>query len=483
MSDADVDDFFKDLDDDFDKVEEEQLVSEESKTVIEPNIIDNIFLDINTIDEALSCIEKGISNRKSINDFLPIPRAMSLESVLRNYNGLINSEYLGIINKILNYAKEAESVASNNISDKYKIIFPELISILSNPYQYAKFVELLEFTSSEAISQVVPKFESLFNINKELSLVLSISLNTDFNRGDKVLDDETRREISMLIVIITELHEIDVMLTSRLSAVVLDIAPNLCSLIGQETTTQLIYHTGSLLQLSKIPSCNLENIGGKNMKENKSGTVNNYTKHRGYIWHSDIIQQQPYENHKQLIRMLCSKISLAARVDAGQQGPSKNCELGIKWRKEILDKIVKIKNPPNLAEVKALPVPEDQPKKKRAGRKFRKYKEQFKLSKSRQLQNRMEFGKQEKTVLDAYGEEVGLGMSNSRLGRASSSIPTTTAKVSKTLKRKLNEVNSTTQEYFNTIQERTNSSSVVTSNEENKKSKATNHKDWYQNHL
>lgn len=479
MSDGEEEDFFKDLDDDFEHAvsEPQEVIVNESETDIHEFEDDNIFQDIDDINHILRLIEKGENNAMYIKEILPIPRAISVEKSLENCSEPTNSNFLGNINRILNYVKNGLSIGYSEMVEIYKIKFPEIASIIPNSYQYAMFVSFLETTSIEDLQQVVPKFESIFNINKELSLVLSMSLSTDFQKNVR-LDEDSHKRILRLVAIISELNELEKLLTSKISSMVLEMAPNLCALIGQETATQLISHTGGLLQLSKIPGCNLENIGGKNMKENKSGSVNSFSKQRGYIWHSQIVQEQPLENHKQLIRMLCSKVALAARVDAGQHGKSRNNDLGIKWKSEILEKIVKLKNPPNLADVKALPIPEDKPKKKRAGRKFRKYKEQFKLSQARQLQNRMEFGKQEKTVLDAYGEEIGLGMSTSGFGKGLASTPTVTTKVSKTLKRKLNEVNSTTQEYFNTIND-----NETVARKTDKKLKTTNTKDWYQNHL
>ena len=48
--------------------------------------------------------------------------------------------------------------------------------------------------------------------------------------------------------------------------------------------------------------------------------------------------------------------------------------------------------------------------KKRAGRKISKLRAKFEMSELRKAQNKLQFGKQEDTIMNGLGEEIGLGM-------------------------------------------------------------------------
>jgi U4/U6 small nuclear ribonucleoprotein PRP31 len=57
---------------------------------------------------------------------------------------------------------------------------------------------------------------------------------------------------------------------------------------------------------------------------------------------------------------------LAARVDSAHE--ALDGSVGYKFRDEIVEKIEKWQEPPPTKDVKALPVPDEAPKKKRGGR-------------------------------------------------------------------------------------------------------------------
>ena len=180
----------------------------------------------------------------------------------------------------------------------------------------------------------------------------------------------------------------------------------------------------------------------------------------GYIYHSELIQSQDIGTHKQMLRMVYAKIALAARVDASlmnnmDKDIAIDSNLGIKWKEEIIQKIRKLHEAPIITNSKALPIPEDKPKKRRVGRKYRKYKERFKMTQLRQLQNRVEFGKQENTVLNAFGEEIGLGMTKKSLQRKTKiskygvmGKSNNNAKMTKAMKSRIKEANEQSNEYF-----------------------------------
>lgn len=237
-------------------------------------------------------------------------------------------------------------------------------------------------------------------------------------------------------------------------------APNVCALVGPEIAARLVAHYGSVRELSCVPSCNLVTFGrNQGITSGPSqgpasgqGKGNVLAKGDGLIYSCDIVQQQHPEFRKQAARMLCAKLVIAARIDANGPGPRPgpgpaNADAlagpasagpaGLQLRAQILERLQKVSTPPQLARVKPLPVPEDKPKKKRAGKRFRKYKQQFQLSHMRQLQNRMEFGRAEHTTMDAYGEEIGMGLARVSGHELSSESSGPRPKMSKAMRKRL----------------------------------------------
>lgn len=198
------------------------------------------------------------------------------------------------------------------------------------------------------------------------------------------------------------LKEVSAFIAARLSKV----APNVRELVGTLTASQLLIGVGSLKQLAATPACNLASFGVKDLSSLRTSSRVRAT---GYLFHSEVVQGLPPEIVKQALRILSGKVILAARVDMAQASPEGH--LGRKYLEEVQQKIDKLLAPPDHVRPKALPVPKDQKSKKRGGRRFRKMKERMQVSELRKAQNKMEFGKEEQTVTDVYGEEVGLGLS------------------------------------------------------------------------
>lgn len=66
--------------------------------------------------------------------------------------------------------------------------------------------------------------------------------------------------------------------------------------------------------------------------------------------------------------------------------------LGEKIREDMQKRFSKIQEPPPAKKVKPLPVPDEKPRKKRGGKRFRNLKEKLALTDIRKYKNRMNFG-------------------------------------------------------------------------------------------
>lgn len=312
---------------------------------------------------------------------------------------------------------------------QYKVVFPELETIIRNPVDYAKII----FTIKQDLQNIRNHESELKKIvTNEKVLIIIMAAIQQQSKQFVLNDDDVNRVLDCCDIIFT-LDDILYKLSQFVSSKISMFAPNVCALIGSMTTAQLLISTGSLRQLALTPSCNLASLGVKDLSSSSKNTV----RQGGYLYYSEFIKSLPQDIKKQVIRILSGKIILAARIDLSKSNLSG--DIGRDYLSQVHTKIEKLITPPEQQPDKALPIPIDQKSKKRGGKRFRKMKERFQMSELRKAQNRMEFGKQEETILDSYGDEVGLGMSHnnqSRIGKININ-KNTGAKMTKAMSQRL----------------------------------------------
>ncbi|CCH60043.1 hypothetical protein TBLA_0C02320 [Henningerozyma blattae CBS 6284] len=481
-------DFFQELEEDLQSDNDDDNREIESKEKGYQDIIENLqdseknseSIKNNTTENCTSNVKVDLAwlstfvenyNRQLPSNFLTcdpgilspiLPYIDAISHILIQGNSIADEQLLYSLNELSFNINEDIKLLHSYVKANYQKRFPELESLITNPIQFIDVIRLLESLNNpnkNEESQLEIRLEKETTLQKEQILVIIMSVKTSFNK-EYQFSNTLRNNLIKASNLISQLWQFKEEINSFVTKKISDIAPNLCALIGPYITSLLVAYSGGLANLCSVPSCNLASIGknkhlSHELHSNLSGVRQN-----GYLYNSELIQSQPANLHKQLLRILCAKVALASRVDAGQSGNNKKTdELGNTWKLEILEKINKLNESPSITNVKPLPIPEDKPKKKRSGRKFRKYKEQFKVSQFRQLQNRMEFGKREATVLDGTGEEVGLGMTNSSLryltgsmGNSSSTV-NNKAKMSKNMKRHIQELDKKTDIYMTSLKE------------------------------
>ncbi|ODQ57945.1 hypothetical protein WICANDRAFT_33636 [Wickerhamomyces anomalus NRRL Y-366-8] len=326
------------------------------------------------------------------------------------------------------------SLVHDFIKAHYRKRFPELESLIPNAIEYSKIVKVLQ-------NNLNIDAENLSFLSKEKTLVLTMSSIQAKDASENIKEDELEKIVGacdLLLKLEDSRIKISDYVASRLSV----FAPNLSATVGSYTAAQLMSVLGGLKGLAQTPSCNIASLGNK--RAVGIGLGHSGVRQQGYLYYSDLIQSVYPDLRKQAMRIVSGKIILAARVDFSSSIPDGS--QGQKWRRDIEEKLEKLAEPPENKAPKALPAPIDKSSKKRAGRKYRKMKQRFELSELRKAQNRMEFGKQENTVTDGFGEEIGLGMTGSL-----SNIPINTntrAKVSKNMKNRLEKATQDS-EFFN----------------------------------
>lgn len=379
----------------------------------------------------------------SVNDVTKISRLANkvtpILETIENYSSKAVSKkeeysFLISVNDLSVEITNEISLVHNFIKAHYRRRFPELESLIPNAIEYSRIVKTLG--NNLEINQ-----DDLSFLSKEKILVLTMSALQTKDVTQEISFTELDK-ISGACDLLLELENSRTRIAEYVASRLAIFAPNLSAIVGSYTAAQLMSVLGGLKGLAQTPSCNIASLGNK--KSVGIGFGHTGIRQQGFLFYSDLIQSVDPDLRKQAMRIVSGKIILASRVDFASSIPDGS--QGQKWRREIEEKIEKLGEPPENKASKALPAPIDKPSKKRAGRKYRKMKQRFELSELRKAQNRMEFGKQENTITDGFGEEIGLGMTGSL-----SNIPINTntrAKVSKGMKNRL-EKSAESSELFN----------------------------------
>lgn len=355
--------------------------------------------------------------RGVVTRLLPQLRSISqyesgaIESTLALTPNLEENPEYGVIVGANEYSVEIDNAVAELhafITTRYSQRYPELSQLIRNPLQHARVVLIL----GNDPAGVSKSEDSSLKDTVHKSVLMTIAMTVD--QGGRRLLDEEMATISAACHLLIALDAAKRQITDYVSSKLSLVAPNIAILVGAHCAAQILGFVGGLNGLARTPPCNIPALGAKREAALGFGQVK---RQQGYLYNSELVQKSPPDVRKQAMRMLSAKLVLAARLDASRASPDGS--FGSKMRDEIEGKIQKLAEPPEIQGVKALPLPMNQPSKKRGGKRIRKFKEQFKQSEMAAAANRMEFGVEEKTV-EIYGEEVGLGMLDSaaQLGSA-----------------------------------------------------------------
>lgn len=334
---------------------------------------------------------------------------------------------------LLNINEEINSIFEL-IHDIYDKKFPELLGILNNNKElYIKLILKLKNAieiSSEDLTGLISSHQIM---------LIKISLST--TSGRPLAPQLLAQCLSHCETINNYTLEKEAIL-SFISSRINYIAPNVATILGVQLTSLLISLTGGIKKLSQIPSCNLEVVGRVNGSNNDgvptltsndtsssySGSLSYSTltkfRHFGILYHSDLVQQAPPDVKKKIFKIICAKVSIASRIDAvisqsisSTNNAGINNVKGYELREEIEKKLEKLLEPHKKKMDVALPIPEEQKKSKRGGKRIRKLKEKFIETEVRKAQNQLKFSLDGAEYGDsAMGLDQGL-LSQSESGR------------------------------------------------------------------
>ncbi|KZV63839.1 Nop domain-containing protein [Peniophora sp. CONT] len=283
------------------------------------------------------------------------------------------------------------------IRDHYATKFPELEQLVEDPNMYIKAVRALaneEDPTKADLASVLPG-----------PVVMSVLMTSTTTSGVPLSDAEwaaVQRACDLADQLEEARRKIFMYVSSRMNV----LAPNLSAIVGTTTAAKLLGVAGGLGGLARMPSCNVHLLGAQ--KKIAAGFSSATTRrHTGFVYQSDLIQQTPSEHQLKMQRTVGAKCVLAARMDL--ERTRRNGSYGEELRDKIEKHLDRLTAPPPSKVTKALPIPNDGPKKRRGGKRARKAKEAYAQTELRKLSNRMAFGEAEQEV-GAFDETRGLGM-------------------------------------------------------------------------
>ncbi|RKP13074.1 hypothetical protein BJ684DRAFT_10569 [Piptocephalis cylindrospora] len=284
------------------------------------------------------------------------------------------------------------------LRDVYVKRFEELETLTTNPYTYARALKAIgnhEKITESLLDGILPPAVIMVMVTATLGPPLDPEALENAKEGaDMLLSLEEARD------------EILGYVESRMGM----IAPNLSALVGSATAAQMIGSAGGLTSLSRMPACNVQVLGANKVASNMGFSKATVQRHIGFVYHADPLKDMQGDLRTKGVRILAAKCSLASRVDVART--SEDGEMGRGLREQVEQKLEKLQEPAPNRGVKALPAPDEMPKKRRGGRRARKQKESLQMSEMRKAQNRVQFGVAEEEILDG-DEMVGLGMAGS----------------------------------------------------------------------
>ncbi|CAJ0578150.1 unnamed protein product, partial [Mesorhabditis spiculigera] len=290
------------------------------------------------------------------------------------------------------------------VKDKYEKRFPELDSLIPNTLEYMSAVKLL----GNDINTKGQNKELLRNILQP-STVIVVSVTASTTQG-QALDDQELRAVNDACDLFIEMHDHKIAMHKLVEMRMALIAPNLVELLGAATTAMLVSQAGGLIQLSRMPACNILVLGAQ--KRALSGFSSAHVNpHTGFLFYHPVIQTLPPDVRKKMARKLAAKVTLVARVDSLHEEP--DGAYGRDMTEQMRTKIQKELEPPPVKSQKALPKPLDKASKKRGGRRVRKMKERLGMTDLRKQANRMNFGQLSEDITQ---DEIGFGLGQIKTG-------------------------------------------------------------------
>eukprot|EP00347_Sterkiella_histriomuscorum_P006224 403353590 len=296
-------------------------------------------------------------------------------------------------------------IVHKQLRDAYEHKFSELESIILNPLDFSRAVK--EIGNVEDITRVIDNLNWLPN-QSLMSVTVAFSASSGRQLSEKELQEVVRIADEVIL-----LNDQKAQMLNYLETRMSSVAPNVSAIVGTRVAAKLIAAAGGIGELAKIPASNIQVLGSQKKALHGMSTASAQL-HRGVLTEVDMYQNTPPQFQMQVVRMLSSKTALAARMDSA--GASTDGKQGQEWRQGIMIRFGKISTPQQAKLRKALPKPDDKPRRKRGGKKFRNMRLKYQVTQARKMQNIIPFGEEGQKEFRDTGFGMGMiGMSSGKL--------------------------------------------------------------------
>jgi nucleolar protein 56 len=214
------------------------------------------------------------------------------------------------------------------VKEWYGWHFPELANIVSDTYQYARIVVLLQ-NKSKITNEISHSLVTLTDAESKAGEIIEAA-RTSIGQEMSTIDMINIKVFAKKVTDLTEFrHKLNIYLQKKMQT----IAPNLSALIGEVLGARLISRAGSLLNLAKYPASYIQMLGAEKALFSALKTKSRTPKY-GLIFHSSFIGKANQRNKGRISRYLANKCSIAARIDAFMEGFTTNA-FGKRLREQV----------------------------------------------------------------------------------------------------------------------------------------------------
>ncbi|KAI9910316.1 hypothetical protein PsorP6_010228 [Peronosclerospora sorghi] len=292
------------------------------------------------------------------------------------------------------------------IAEIYAAKFTELDSLVPNALDYARVVKAIGNEMNLTLVEELPKL-------LPSSVVIGISVTGSGTSG-KPLSSEDLKICMEACDDLLSLEKDKNMILRFVERRMKYLTPNVSHLVGTRIAAQLIGLAGGMAEIARIPSCNLQVLGQE--KKVLSGFSSAAAlKNTGILFFSDLVQRKPPYLRMKARRVVAGKLALMARVYSQPHPNDTEGLIDARFRSEIIEKMEKWQEQQKAKTKKALPIPDEKPRRKRGGKRYRKIKERLQMTDVRREMNRQSFA----TSDEEYGDNA-MGITSGRLGQEGS---------------------------------------------------------------
>ncbi len=251
-------------------------------------------------------IELGIV--KSEGEFYEYVHTLSLAITRNKLRRVAQKRDLLVIQAIraIDDIDKVFNLFASRLREWYSIHFPELDDLVGEHIDYAKIVAYVG--SRENLNEV--QLRKLGFSEGRIRRIVDASRRS---MGAE-LSDHDIRPIQTLANIMLELNKLRDELTSYLTSVIREVAPNITELVGPLLGARLLSLAGSLETLAKLPASTIQVLGAEKALFRALRTGGKPPKH-GVIFQYPEIHKAPRWQRGKIARALATKLAIAAKAD------------------------------------------------------------------------------------------------------------------------------------------------------------------------